>query len=155
VREALSHGKLRQQQIIPACYDPGLLRRALEPDDDYFERAWPRTKRHLELLREAVASDHAQFILLIIPDGSQLDRLSHEFAKSIGYDVDPAWLTGSCRTREALLAWSRGAGVPVLDLTEEFRQSMSPLYYRQDGHFNSAGHERTAEVLAEFLKTLK
>jgi lysophospholipase L1-like esterase len=28
---------------------------------------------------------------------------------------------------------------------------MTPLYYPQDGHFNAAGHQRTAELLAEFL----
>jgi lysophospholipase L1-like esterase len=155
VREGLAQGKMRQQQIIPACYDPGRLRRSLAPDDAYFDRAWPRVKRHLDLLHEAVTSDQAQLVLLIIPDGSQVDRPTHEFTAAIGYDVDPAWLTGTCRTREAVLAWSRSAGVPVLDLTEVFRQSETPLYYTQDGHFNHAGHQRTAELLTECLEAMK
>jgi lysophospholipase L1-like esterase len=153
VREGLAQGKLRQQQIIPACYDPGLLRRALDPDDDYFERAWPRTERHLNLLRDAVERDGARFVVMVIPEGSQVDRPAHEFAASIGYDLDPAWLTGSCRTREAVAGWCDEAGVTCVDLTEPFRQSTSPLYYPQDGHFNAAGHQRAAEVLGEFLRT--
>jgi len=153
VREGLAQGKLRQQQIIPACYDPGALKRALDPSDEYFDLAWPRTERHLELLRDAVARDGGLFVLLIIPDGSMVDRQAHEFAASIGYDVDPGWLTGSCRTREALLAWSRGAEVTCLDLTEPFRESMKPLYYPQDGHFNAAGHERAAEEMRKFLRS--
>lgn len=151
VRAGLAQGKLRHQQIVPACYDPGRLRRSLDPDDAYFARAWPRTERHLDRLQTAVANDGAQLVLLIIPNASQVDRAAHDFAASLGYDVDPAWLTGTCRTREALLAWCQSAGVPCLDLTDPFRASEPPLYYLHDGHFNAAGHRRAAEVLAEFL----
>jgi lysophospholipase L1-like esterase len=153
VREGLAQGKLRQQQIIPACYDPSRLRRSLDPDDEYFSRAWPRTERHLEMLRDAVAGDGAKLVLLIIPDGAQVDRAVHDFTASIGYDVDPAWLTGTCRTREAVLEWCQAKGVPCLDLLESFRQTDASLYYLQDGHFNAAGHRRTAELLTEFLES--
>jgi len=33
------------------------------------------------------------------------------------------------------------AGVPCLDLTNDFRHSQAPLYFPQDGHFNPAGHK--------------
>jgi lysophospholipase L1-like esterase len=151
VREGLAQGKLRQQQILPACYDPGALKRALDPSDEYFERAWPRTERHLELLREAVVRDGGKFVVLIIPDGSMVDREAHEFAASIGYEVDPRWLTGSCRTREAVRAWCNAAGAGCIDLTEPLRESATPLYYPQDGHFNAAGHERAAEEMQKCL----
>jgi lysophospholipase L1-like esterase len=152
VRHGLEQGRLRHQQIIPACYDPGRLRRSLDPPDDYFQKAWPRTERHLDLLASEVAKDHAQLVLLILPDGAQVDASAQAFAARIGYDVDPAWLTGSCHTADALHDWARRAGVPCLDLTNDFRQSMTPLYYPQDGHFNPAGHRRAAELLADFLR---
>ena len=152
VRDALARGKLRQQQVIPACYDSRALKRAIEPSDEYFNAAWPRTRQHLNLLREAVERDGGQFVLMLIPDGSQVDRSAQDFAASLGYEVDRAWLTGTCRTREALLAWSRAAGVPCLDLTEPFRESKTSLYYPQDGHFNPVGHQRAAEELGELLK---
>jgi lysophospholipase L1-like esterase len=152
VKEALADGLLRDHQILPACYDPGRIKRSLDPDDTYFERAWPRTERHLQLLRQTVVADGAKFTLMIIPDAVQVDAAAVEFAKSIGYDVDLAWMTGTCRTQQAVLAWCQRAGVPTLDLTDALRQSKEPVYYPQDGHFNSAGHQRTAELLAEFLR---
>jgi putative peptidoglycan lipid II flippase len=152
VRQGLEQGRLRHQQIIPACYDAGRLRRSLDPPDEYFQQAWPRTEQHLDLLVSEVAKDHAQLVLLILPDGSQVDPAAHEFTARIGYDVDSAWLTGSCRTAEALHDWARRRSVPWLDLTNDFRQSMTPLYYPQDGHFNPAGQKRAAELLAEFLR---
>jgi hypothetical protein len=94
-------------------------------------------------------------VLMIIPDGSMVDRQAHEFAASIGYDVDPEWLTGSCRTREAVRAWCNAAGIGCIDLTEPFRESATPLYYPQDGHFNPAGHERAAEEMEKFLESAK
>jgi putative peptidoglycan lipid II flippase len=152
VRRGLEQGRLRHQQIIPACYDPGRLRRSLDPPDDYFQKAWPRTERHLELLAAAVAKDHGQFILLIIPDSSQVNRAANEFTARLGYDVDSAWLTNSCRTADALHRWASSAGVPCLDLTDDFRLTATPLYFLQDGHFTPAGHERTAELLNDLLR---
>lgn len=155
VRQGLLAGRLRHQQVLPACYDATRLLRSLDPDDAYFRQAWPRTERHLNLLRERVAAAGAKFVVLVIPDGSQVDPVIHDFTSRIGYQVEPRWLTESCRTRDALLAWAKNHNVPALDLTEPFRQSQEPLYYPQDGHFNPAGHARTAELLAEFTNKQK
>lgn len=152
VRRGVEQGVLHQPRILPACYDPGRLRRALDPDDSYFERAWPRTERHLELLDDAAGRDGAEFVVVIIPDAVQVDAAAHQFAAEIGYDVDPAWLTEPSRTGQTLAQWCRREGVLCLNLVEEFRHSSEPLYFPQDGHFNSAGHARTAELLATFLE---
>jgi hypothetical protein len=152
VRHGLEQGVLHEPRILPACYDPGRLRRALDPDDEYFERAWPRTERHLELLDAAAARDGAEFVVLIIPDSAQVDRTAYEFAAKIGYEVDPAWLTEPCRTGQTLSQWCRREGVPCLNLLEEFRNSSESLYFPQDGHFNAAGHALAAELLAAFVE---
>jgi SGNH hydrolase-like domain, acetyltransferase AlgX len=152
VKRGMEQKLLRDHQILVACFDPARLRRSLDPDDAYFQRAWPRTERHLELLRQAITADHAQFVVLILPDAVQVDPAAHQFAAEISYETDSSWLTASCRTQRAVADWCCSTGVPCLDLTDELRRSPEPLYYRQDGHFNPAGHQRTAELLAEFLR---
>jgi lysophospholipase L1-like esterase len=152
VKWALENGQMREHLVFSACFDPGRIRRSLNSDDGYFEKAWPRTQRHLELLRHAVAADGAKLAVMVIPDAVQIDASAQHFAAEIGYQIDRGWLDRPCRTQQAVAAWCEGAGVPYLDLTEGLRQSKEPMYFKQDGHFNAAGHQRTAELLAEFLR---
>lgn len=153
VKRHLELGHLHVHRVLPACFDPGRFRRALDPSDEFFARAWPRAERHLNLLREAVAADGAQLVVMVIPDAVQVDPAAQQFVHSLGYEVDPAWLTRSCRTTAAVEAWCREQGIPCLDLLDDFRQASVPLYYPQDSHFNPAGHQLTAELLAAFLKS--
>ena len=138
VRNKLQEGLLADHQILPACYDPGCIRRAIDPDDEYFQRAWPRTERHLELLRQAVTKDGARLVLTLIPADVQMNAAAQERAAEIGYEVDAGWFMGKCRTQRAVLDWCERAGVPCLDLTEPLRQSTEQLYFLRDGHFNPA-----------------
>jgi lysophospholipase L1-like esterase len=153
VKKNLEQGKLGIPRVFPACYDPQRFRRALDPSDEYFARAWPRTEKHLSLLRKAVAADGAKLVVMIIPDAVQVDPAAQQFVQSLGYEVDPYWLTRSCRTAEAVEKWCSEQNVPVLALLAGFRESTIPLYYPEDGHFKPAGHQLTAELLAEFLQS--
>lgn len=150
-RTALEQGMANDWQILPPCFDPSRLKRGLDPDDGYFQTAWPRVERHLELLRQAVAADGGQLVVGVIPDAVQVDEDAYRFAESLGYQVEPAWMTRPCRTEQALENWAEKAGVPYLDLTDEFRRSSETLYYPKDGHFNPAGQAKAAEMLARFL----
>jgi len=153
VREALEQRRLRDHQILAACYDPGRLARAIDPDGADWNRAWPRVERHLDRLKAAVTGDGAELAMMIIPDAVQIDPAAHDFAASIGYRVEAHWLTGRGRTQEALAAWCQAHAVPCLDLTDRLREADGPLYYPQDGHWNAAGHDRAAAWLAEFLQS--
>jgi lysophospholipase L1-like esterase len=151
VRQSLIAGRLADHQILPGCYDPSCLRRAIDPDDGYFAQAWPRTQRHLDLLQQAVTGGGGQFVVLIIPDTVQMDAGAQFRMAELGYEVDPDWLTRPGRTQQAVQAWCERTGVPCWDLTERLRQSSQPLYFLRDGHFNPAGHRRAAELLAELI----
>jgi lysophospholipase L1-like esterase len=152
-RTALERGLLDDWRVLSPCYDPTRLQRSLYPDDRYFNLAWPRVRRHLELLRQAVAADGGKLVVATIPDAVQIDRKAYQFAASLGYHVEPQWLNEESRTQQALRGWAEKAGVPYLDLTDEFRRSAEPLYFPKDGHFNPAGQAKAAQVLAEFLST--
>jgi lysophospholipase L1-like esterase len=155
VRQTIERGELHDWQIFPACYDPARLAKSLSFDDSFFDRAWSRTERHLNLLRDAVEHDHGTFVLVVVPGAFQVDDAAYRFVASVGYDVNPDWLTGSSRIQHVLHDWAEKSHVPYLDMTDDLRQTAEPLYYVQDGHFNPAGQRKAAQLMAEFLRSRK
>lgn len=138
-------------KIFYACVEPQRFRNALHPDDEFFQQAWPRMETQLNRFRDQVQTDGAEFVVMTIPDANTIDSKSLTVHHSLGYDVSDTWLTTTGRTRTALGDWCRRKSVPFLDLTTPFRASAESLYYPLDGHFNPAGHAKTAELLGEFL----
>jgi len=153
VRRDLERGELNDWQVFQACYDPARIQLALSPDDVFFNRAWPRSKKHLDLLREAVENDGARFVVVAVPGAVQVDRQAYQFMQSLGYELQSEWLTDTTRIQHALGAWAEAAGVPCLDMTADLRRSVTPLFYVQDGHFNPAGQAEAARLIAEFLRS--
>lgn len=152
IRTLVESGLFHQPRLAPACVQPDWIRRAVDPGDEHFQIAWPRTERHLALLREAAESDGAQLIVALIPAACQVSRASLDFDRRLGYDEDDDWPTTPGRTAEAVRAWTTSNGVTLVDFMEPFRASAAPLYFLQDAHFNAAGHRRAAELLAEELQ---
>src|SRR5262245_19783383 len=126
-------GLLSEQRIIDACIEPERLERAVDRDSPGFAAAWTRAAGHLDLLHQAVAHDHATLVLVAIPAAFQLYQSSVDFHRDIGYRVHDHWLTGRCDTLAALEHWARATGVPLLDLTDNFRRTDEPLYFTEDG----------------------
>jgi hypothetical protein len=151
IRDSLEQGTTSDWDVLPQCVDPNILKTALDPDDGYFKGAWPRTERHLELLRKLVAAEGGKLVLAVVPHAVQVDPRAQEVAESLGSKVDPAWLSRPGRTQQALHDWADKAGVPYLDLTDALRGADEPLYFQRSVHFNPAGNAKAAEVLAEFL----
>ncbi|MBI3464173.1 MAG: hypothetical protein HY000_14120 [Planctomycetes bacterium] len=152
IRRQVEQGLLSQHRVLPACYDPERVRRALDPPDDYFQQAWPRTERHLELLRQAVNADGARLAIMAIPDAVQVDPDALEFDAQLGYQVDPAWQRAECRTARAVRTWAEGHNVSFLDPTDSLGASLEKCYYTRDQHFTVAGHALVAEALAQLFR---
>jgi lysophospholipase L1-like esterase len=150
VRRAACEGLFPQIRLMQACLDPQRLRRTLNPDDEFFQRAWPRVERHLEKLRTRTSADAAKLLVVVFPASVQVDPEAVAFNRSIGFDVDEDWLSGRCRTQEALHQWADQAGVPLLDLTDALRESNSPVYHVRNSHFNPAAHSLVARKLASW-----
>ena len=137
--------------IEHACLDPTRYRRALDPDDSFIDKAWPRMESHLSRIHAAVRADSAELVLLIIPSAVQVDREAFDFQRQLGFDMDEAWLTKSCRTQFLMAHWELTTNVRCFDLSKPARKSATRLYHVRDGHFNAAGHAFAAEALAGFL----
>lgn len=153
LRTDAASGMLSEQRIVDACIEPDRLVRALDPDDAYFQRAWGRTKEHLDRLREAVTRDGARLVVVAIPAPFQLDRKSLEFHKALGYVVRESWLEETPRTAVALREWTLTANVPYLDLTDRFRDAEKSLYFIEDVHFTPEGNRECAQAICDFLQS--
>jgi lysophospholipase L1-like esterase len=151
IRRDVASGMLSEQRIIDSCIEPDRLVRALDPDDADFDRAWARTKTHLDLLNEAVTRDGAKLVLVAIPAPFQVDRWSLEFHKQLGYEVRESWLEAPPRTALALADWAQLADVPLLDLTERLRDTEWPGYFIEDVHFTPEGSAEAAAAIGDFL----
>lgn len=155
IRRHVVSGLLSEQRVIDSCVEPDRLVRALDPDDDFFQRAWGRTEEHLELLRQSVARDGARLIVAGIPAPVQIDPRSLEFHRELGYDLRDDWLTRRPRVAEALADWAQRSTVTFYDLTDDLRGADEDLYFIEDVHFTPAGNSRAAKLIAQFLRNSK
>jgi len=152
IRKATREGKFPLVRLLHACLDPGRYRRSLNPDDDYFRKAWPRVTTHLKRLHRCVERDGGELTIVMLPESVQVDPDAVRFNRRLGFEVDVQWLSTTCRTERELRKWCRRNNVEALSLTESFRRSERTIYYVQDKHLNPEGHELTAEILAEWLQ---
>jgi lysophospholipase L1-like esterase len=122
--------------------------------DRYLRRCWRRTERLLLELRDETRARGIGLLVLLIPDELQVDPQVLEAAVTARggnrADYDPD--LPSRRLREFLA----GAGVPAVDLLEEFRarQASEPVYRPQDTHWNAAGCAIAADRVVEALLPL-
>jgi lysophospholipase L1-like esterase len=152
IRQRIEQGQISEHRVLLACLDPAAQRQAIFPSDDLFTIAWPRTETHLNRLKSAAQRDGANFVLLIIPTASQIDREALEFNRKLGYEVEANWLIRESTITNALLTWAKSTKTPALDLTGPFRKSLDKLYFTEDTHLTPTGHAHLAELLKDFLE---
>lgn len=139
--------------VFNACVQPNRTQKSLFPTDEQFQDTWPRVEHHLDLLRQTIREDGAQFVVMSIPDVVMVDRSGWEFYRSLGYKLEEDWMAEPSRTEEALAAWCTQNEVPYLNLVPPCRVANEELFYPMDGHFTPAGQRRAAEWLGEFLQS--
>ena len=127
-----------------------LIRR--QPSEE-IEHGWQWTDMYLDAIVHEGRAIGVQTAVFLIPLAVQLsDSAFDEFVarRALGLDeVDPE------KPQSRMANWGREADVDVIDLLEAFRDrtASSPgiLYLPSDGHWNAAGHELAAGVVAERL----
>lgn len=149
VRDLAEAGELPEYRFLQACLAPARFRHSIDPDDEFFQRAWPRTRRHLDRLKRSVESDGATLLLVVIPESMQVSEAALEFNRRLGFELDDEWNRASPgRTAEALARWARESGVPVLDVKPALKDHPGPTFFAQDGHWTAVGHRVIARSLA-------
>lgn len=149
VRALAEAGDLPEYRFLQACLAPDRFRNSLDPGDEFYQQAWPRTRRHLDRLKRSVESDGATLLLAVIPESVQVSMAALEFNRTLGFELDDAWIQDRPgRTARALAEWAREAGVSLLDVRPALREHPGPTFFVQDGHCTADGHRVIARLLA-------
>ncbi|HYM12722.1 MAG TPA: SGNH/GDSL hydrolase family protein [Bryobacterales bacterium] len=140
-----------------AARDPWLLEFAKVHLREYppeTARGVAETLQYLDQFQDWCRAHNADFVLLVIPRSIQIspEELA-EWQRAFGItdaelDLD--------HPQKILREWAGRRGARLLDLLPGFRQWAAEhpgrkIYYYPDAHFNPAGHELTAELLADYL----
>ncbi len=111
---------------------------------------WQRTLRVIEGSARLSRQIGAEFLLVIIPIGEQVDpTFRSEVAEA--WALEPDKLTRD--PQERLLRFGEETGIAVLDLLPVLERHEDPqLYFPYDGHWTPAAHEIAAREIARFLR---
>ncbi|GIL08684.1 MAG: hypothetical protein BroJett033_1950 [Chloroflexota bacterium] len=125
------------------------------PETPEWAAAWALTEALIRQFRALVEAQGSRFGVVIIPDRRAVH--SADWDTTVGYwpllrGADP--MAPGARLETFLQA----EGIPALNLTYALNgwalahDEAERLYYRDDGHFNAAGHEVAAQRVALWLK---
>ena len=124
------------------------------------------TSLALEGITEWCLQRNVELRVVLIPDVLAVDPAQRE--RALAQNDDPELRTALVggidldRPRRALAEWTAAKGLDFLDLTERFREATEALlatnpraeglYLFGDSHWNQAGHELAATLIAEWLR---
>jgi hypothetical protein len=133
---------------VPGEWRPWSIRPSPEMD-----RAWAVTAALLDQLRDEVEADGSSFTVFYVPSRAAVDAESWRKVRYAYAMTDEDWdpshdakrLDGICREHE----------IDCIIAIEEFRDEAKgrPLYFREDAHWNAAGHDLAARLIADRLQS--
>ncbi len=121
-------------------------------DTPSFMAAWAVTEAILNEFSRLTRASGAQLILFLIPDKIQVYAANWEATqKTYGISAKEWDLDKPNRKIKEI---ARRLGLQVLDPLPAFQHATNQgerLYYRQDGHWNAAGHSLAARIIHRYL----
>jgi GDSL-like lipase/acylhydrolase family protein len=130
-------------------FDKYATMRDTAPQDDH---AWSLTYGYLLRIRELLKARGIDFWVTVYPYGLQVSP--REWAEGRQFWGFEPGKTYSARPQALVETFGRENGIPVINMTEEFKErsrTVYPLYFAGDGHWRPAGHEVVANVLYRAL----
>ena len=127
------------------------------PETPEWTDAWALTEVLIRQFRALVEAQGSKFGVVIIPDRRAVHSKDWDVAVSYWPMLQDA---SPMEPGARLEAFLEAEGIPVLNLTYALngwaltRDETERLYYWDDGHFNTAGHEVTAQRLALWLESI-
>ena len=153
-----------EEAQAPRRWDEWLLEFAQIHLREYPPRTAEAVKQTLDLLTEihqACRMRSADFLLVVVPRSYQIyENETEELKTSLGLSApdlnDDLDLD---KPQRILKKWAAGAGVPVVDLLDAFREHhrtdpQGRLFYYPDAHLNPLGHYVAAEAIQPALSQL-
>lgn len=112
---------------------------------------WGNTFRYLKAMKKISEENNARFMMVVIPLESQVSDDFVNASFKAYFDKKP----DSSRSNGLITAFCNDEGMECVNLVNEFNEKNSEgLYFKNDGHFTAKGHEETAKIIGQKLKTL-
>jgi len=156
---AADEGRLNLAILTYGLTRPYYFTDALDIATPRAERKWQSMLTSLDEMITVAAQNGVEVGLVYIPSPFQYEADSYRPTNPwliSGVQVKREWLTGQSEIQKRLERWSSDADIPLLDLTDTFRQATRDeppfsLNWRLDGHWSPPGHEVAAEAIHEWL----
>jgi lysophospholipase L1-like esterase len=117
-----------------------------------YDAAWEDVKRDLGRIVTLARGAGARPVLVFAPAAQQVTAAARPYLESLGFASDDRALTDTTFV-DRLRAFARSEDVPFVNLLPVLRARRDDgLYFPKDGHWNSAGHEVVADVIAGALE---
>lgn len=120
---------------------------------DEIKYCWELTAALLERLRDDVHANHAELLVMLVPNLIQFDEQALRNARKM-YGLTENQRPERIGEELARVCARLQIGYldPTSALHDRQRQTGRPTYFREDGHWNALGHEVIADVLYQALK---
>lgn len=157
---AVNEGKFNGAILSYGLTRPYYFTDALDIATPRAERKWQSMLVSLEEMTAVAAQNGVEVGLVYIPSQFQYDADSYRPTSPwliSGVVIRREWLLGQSEIQKRLYRWSTDKDIPLLDLTDTFRQATLDkpplsLNWRLDGHWSPLGHEVAADAIHEWLK---
>lgn len=116
-----------------------------------YDAAWQEMTEELRQIDRLARGAGARTIVAFIPAAHQVTPEAWRVMEAYGVQSDERTLTDSTYI-DRLKSFCAAANITLIDLLEPARfQTTRPLYFPDDGHWTSEGHQLAASILADAL----
>ncbi len=155
VNESRFNGSILSQGLL----NPGYWTDSIDMNTPSALRRWKTAGHILSELVSRCRHSGVEVAIVLLPTHFQYDPESHSDQNpwvATGCHIRREWLIKETEIQKQLAEWSAACSVPMLDLTQTFRDAATNsvrLYWKIDGHWNTAGHQTAAQAINRWLRT--
>ncbi len=156
---AVNEGRFNGSVLSQGLLNPGYWADSIDINTQSAMRRWRTVCQILTELVGHCRRSGVDVAIVLLPAQFQYDPVSHSDDNPwvvTGCRIRREWLTEETSIQTQLAGWAASCSVPMLDLTETFRDASKNsvrLHWNFDGHWNASGHRTAAEAIDRWLRT--
>ncbi|RLT10225.1 MAG: SGNH/GDSL hydrolase family protein [Planctomycetota bacterium] len=156
---AVNEGRFNGAVLSQGLLNPSYWTDSLDINTPSAKRRWTTVCRILSELVHRCRHSGVEVAIVLLPTQFQYDPESHTDQNPwvvTGCHIRREWLIQETEIQKQLAEWATSGGVPILDLTETFRDAARNsvrLHWSFDGHWNAFGQQTAARAIDLWLRT--
>lgn len=156
---AVNEGRFNGSVLSQGLLNPSYWTDSLDINTPSAKRRWTTVCRILSELVHRCRHSGVEVAIVLLPTQFQYDPESHTDQNPwvvTGCHIRREWLIQETEIQKQLAEWATSGGVPILDLTETFRDAARNsvrLHWSFDGHWNAFGQQTAARAIDLWLRT--